>query len=375
MTTQLTTTARRLRKATDYRDVFGSEPETGSDLSTHIKRRYRELVRIIHPDRYTDSVERDMAKDAFQRLESLHAEAEKALLEGRFGQPLVLATVRTRKATHEILRPLGKGDLTATYVARTNRGTEQPTFCKVARSPRDADLLQTEARVLKRLRGPDTDARRHVFVPELFDSFAYHEAGKPRRQANVIELFEGFYNLEQVRRAFPAGLPPLHMVWIWRRLLVALGHAHDNGAVHGAVLPEHVMILPEQHGVVLVDWCYASLKADDTYPSIKAIVPKYRQWYPGEVSNKEAPSPATDIMMAARTMIYLLGGDPVLGTMPDSTPKALRAFLRSCLHKNSAMRPDDAWQLLGEFDELLERLGPPYFPRRFRPFTMPPGMV
>jgi hypothetical protein len=33
-----------------------------------------------------------------------------------------------------------------------------------------------------------------------------------------------------------------------------------------------------------------------------------------------------------------------------------------------AGRPQDAWRLLAEFDELLERL---YGPRTFRPFAMP----
>jgi hypothetical protein len=32
------------------------------------------------------------------------------------------------------------------------------------------------------------------------------------------------------------------------------------------------------------------------------------------------------------------------------------------------MRPQDAWHLLGELDELLDDL---YGPRRFRPFAMP----
>jgi serine/threonine protein kinase len=376
MTTQLSTVADHLRLAADYRDVFGTAPEPGSDPGQHIKRRYRELARVIHPDLYTAAGDRYLANAALQRLVDLRQEAEKAVEAGRYGQPLLLATVRTRKAVHEIIQPFGSGDLCATYESRTSTGTgtELASFSKIARATADSDLLQAEARALKKLRGPDANPKWQPFIPELLDSFVYHETGKPRRQANVIARLEGFYNLEQVRRAFPRGLRPIHMVWIWRRLLVTLGHAHDNGVVHGAVLPEHIMIMPEQHGVVLVDWCYSSQKTDDAYTPIKAIVDKYRTWYPREVTDKQSPGPATDIMMAARSMVYLLGGDPVRGTEMHDTPTPFRAFLRSCLYTDPAMRPHDAWRLLKEFDELLERMGPPYFPRRFRPFSMPTGV-
>jgi hypothetical protein len=136
------------------------------------------------------------------------------------------------------------------------------------------------------------------------------------------------------------------------------------------------MILPQKHGLVLVDWCYASAKADDTYPAIKALVSSHRDWYPSEVFDRKSPGPETDIMMAARCMVYLLGGDPATGNLPaGKTPRPLRAFLKGCMQQVPALRPDDAWSLLGEFDELLERMGPPYHPRRFRPFSMPSGMA
>ena len=35
------------------------------------------------------------------------------------------------------------------------------------------------------------------------------------------------------------------------------GEAHINGVIHGAVLPEHLLIHPEFHGLVLIDWTCA----------------------------------------------------------------------------------------------------------------------
>jgi hypothetical protein len=45
----------------------------------------------------------------------------------------------------------------------------------------------------------------------------------------------------------------------------------------------------------------------------------------------------------------------------------LRAFLRGCTLAAEARRPHDAWRLLAELDDLLERL---YGPRAFRPFPL-----
>jgi len=49
-------------------------------------------------------------------------------------------------------------------------------------------------------------------------------------------------------------------------------------------------------------------------------------------------------------------------------PAPMAAFARGCLLAGPRRRPADAWPLLAELDELLERL---YGPRTFRPFAMP----
>jgi hypothetical protein len=64
--------------------------------------------------------------------------------------------------------------------------------------------------------------------------------------------------------------------------------------------------------------------------------------------------------MAARCLTWLMG---------DPAPRELRAFAAGCAQPTLKARPDDAWRLLGELDEVLERL---YGPRTFRPFTLNP---
>lgn len=143
---------------------------------------------------------------------------------------------------------------------------------------------------------------------------------------------------------------------MWRRLLVAMGFAHRAGVIHAAVIPEHVLIHPAKHGLVLVDWCYAITEPSGSAVAIPAA---YAAWYPAEVRSGRTPGPDLDIWLATRCMTCLMGG---------LAPPQLAAFARGCMLPGQHQRPPDAWRLLGELDTVLERL---YGPRTFRPFMMP----
>lgn len=372
--TILLATAERIASAASYMDIFDSV-DMDSDADASIKKTFRALARVLHPDRYSDWCSKATASEAFVKLGVLRQQADEAVRSGRYGQPVYLATITSKRATHRLQYALGDGDICATYASSSNDGTgTKDMFVKIAKNPSDSDLLLTEALALKRLHSKNTEEKWQCYVPKLLDSFLYTASSGARQQANVTPLLKGFYSLDQLRRIFPGGIDSRHAVWIFRRLLAALGFAHDNNVIHGAVLPRHVMVLPEQHGVVLVDWCYASLaEAGQAFPPVKVVVMTYKDWYPEEVFAKRSPSPATDIVMAARSIILLLGGDPMSGTLPHAVPMPIRAFLRGCIQKHQSMRPQNAWLLLREFDELLETMGAPYFPRRFLPLVLPKG--
>jgi serine/threonine protein kinase len=372
--TSLQVVADKVLAATSYRDVFTLVDVRQAPDS--VAREYRSYAKVLHPDRYTSDADKKYAADLFVRLGELKAGADDAIRSGIFGetQPSIIMT--TRRASYNLNLPMLAGDICATYQGSAFiNGRQTPLFFKVARSSDDRDLLQNEATALKRLHGDTAEKKWQRHVPMLQESFAYEERGTSR-QVTVTSLFEGFVTLEAVATAFRRGVDPRHGVWIFRRLLMALGFAHDNHIVHGAVVPSHVMILPKAHGLVLVDWCYASI-ADESgvQPAIKAIVEQYWSWYPEEVFAKQAPSPATDIAMAVRTIIYLMGGNPLTGELPMTIPRPLRAYLKGCLQTKQLMRPQNAWLLLEEFDGLLETMGAPYYPRHFLTFAMPHGVA
>ncbi len=135
-------------------------------------------------------------------------------------------------------------------------------------------------------------------------------------------------------------------------MLAALSFAHTCGFVHGAVLPPHVMIHAENHGPQLLDWIHAAPIGG----TLDFVPTAYRDWYPREALDREPAGPATDIYLAAKCLIYLAGGDPLSECWPASVPEPIRRFVATCLYPAARMRPQDAWKLHEEFDELLERL-------------------
>ena len=48
-------------------------------------------------------------------------------------------------------------------------------------------------------------------------------------------------------------------------------------------------------------------------------------------------------------------------------PPPMRRFVQTCLLESAAMRPDDAWALIDDFDDLLRAL---YGPPRFHELTL-----
>ncbi|MFI0791842.1 serine/threonine protein kinase [Micromonospora rubida] len=304
----------------------------GADAPAH---RYRELVAALHPDRLgaLDEAVRAEATDAFVRVTT----------RWRANQVFVLGAYRLGPLAHT-------GDLADLYDVGADR------LLKLPRNPTDNDLMAREAHALRTVeeRG---DPRYLPYVPRLVDSFRHRDAATgAQRQISVLATAAGLHSLDEVRRAYPDGLDARDAAWMWRRLLVALGLAHQAGVVHGAVLPRHVLIEPDGHGVVLVDWC-SSVVGEGAIP---ALVPGHADWYPPEVAARRPCGPGTDLAMAAGCMTWLMG---------DRAPRELRAFADGCRRPALRARPDDAWRLLGELDEVLERL---YGPRTFRPFTLNP---
>jgi hypothetical protein len=344
---------KQLRQAQQPEDIFGvlaGEHE--------LKQRYHQLAAVAHPDRNPSQVVE--ASEAFRLLQAAYAAARRKCVEGIYGK---LPRLVIGQPPHEYVAygaPL-RGDLCDLYAAEGDGG---PIVIKIARALWSNDLLEAEARALGRLADALKDQPARAHVPSLVAHIALRDASGAQRRANLLRPVTGSVSLAQVLAAYPDGIDAADAAWMFNRLLVALAVAHDQGIVHGAVVPSNVLVCPADHNGVLIDWCYSVAPGE----AIRALSPPYAADYPPEVHARQPASFATDIYMAARTLLRLLGGDPATGMLPRQVPAPIAALLRACLIPAPTRRHADAWQLHDNVQSILREL---YGPPRFRPFAMP----
>jgi hypothetical protein len=259
---------------------------------------------------------------------------------------------------------LAAGDVADVYIGSapgdSAKGEASSFILKVSRKP-DGDIhLEYERRALAALCGKADGTTYRKYVPTLTESFRME--GPSGRRVNVFLHEPGQWTLEQVHEQHPA-LDGRHLGWIFKRLLTVLGFCHREGRVHGAVLPGHVLIHTGNHGLQLIGW----RRSVAVGRLVQETSARYGEWYPPEIRQRQPATAATDLFLAARCLIYLAGGDPVSGRMPDAIPVLMQRFIETCLFPSVSMRPGDAWKLMEELDRLLLKL---YGPPKFHPLTM-----
>jgi hypothetical protein len=224
---------------------------------------------------------------------------------------------------------------------------------KVARTHLSNRHIVHEAQVLKQLHAADDRERFTPFLPRVVRNVIYGSAAsEPVRSASILAYHpdipgpDDLYSLDEVRRAHPMGIEARDMAWMWRRVLTILGFVHQQRIVHGCVTPDHVLIEPKGHKMVLIGW------AGSAHFGTPAVLEPER--WKGWSKWDGGASPATDLAAAARTMRYIL--------QPDGE-EAIARHLERAGEANGG----DAWKLLDDFDRLIEAL---WGPRSFRPFAM-----
>ena len=341
-------------------EVFGPLDGQLSSQLPQLARAFRNLVRVAHPDHCPGDQRR--AEQTFQHLQAWRQRAEEELRAGIYGYAMPPVTVALRTGTYEIHEPLKAGDYYTRYRCTTSpMKPGEDLQLKVVRDVRDNELLRHEAHVLRRLAGVPAQAR-HYF-PRLVESFVWKDSAASR-QALLLAAPAKLYSLANIRSAYPAGLDPRDAAWMFNRTLEALWFAHQQNLVHGAVLPPNLHVSLEDHGLILDDWALAVEPGE----ALTAISNLYAAWYPIETRRRAPATPATDLFLATRCLVYLLGGDPVTGQLPPSIPAPFHRFVTGCLLPSPVYRPQDAGALREEFGELLQSL---YGPRTFRPLAMP----
>jgi len=364
-----TVSATKILKATMPEQVFGPLDEAGRSRAEQLRTCYQHLARVFHPDRDPKAATsvRKKASEVMAALNVLREAAETKIAAGTYGQ--LTSIVIEAKHTYTNVVPLAAGDICDIYAATfTNaKGEKKRAVLKIARVPRDADLLANEMKVLTDLHSKTDKEAVHFqrYLPRVIESTSV-KLGSVNRPVNVLSMTKGSFTLEEIRKANPEGLDAADMAWMWRRNLEILSWVHGHGYVHGAVLPPHMMVYqsldPMAHFGRLLDWSYA-VKIGGR---VKAISSAYRAFYAPEILDKEAVTPATDIYMSARSMMDLLAIQRP-GNL-DKLPRRVFGLLMACTLARPSARYTEVQDVYAEFDAILkEAYGPP----AFRAFSMP----
>lgn len=293
-----------------------------------------------NPDRTAN----ELAEEVSNCLAELYRSAREKIQQGTYGEQFlesellaheeVLAIVESEQNQYALHELIAEGDVALIYRASCSNdsATSNPVCVKIARSAGENSLLENEQAILSGL--------DHVSLPKPLESFELPDG----RAVNVLEYVEGL-NFHQLRETIihQNGVvdPNYHLGWILERQLSALGYLHSQGVVHGSIEPAHLIVQPKTHNVVLIDFCWASAKSKK-----RSHIKIAQEYYsPPEVYSKKTPHPCMDIYGLGKSIIYLLGGDPHEGTIPDSVDTMYRKMIERMVEEQPKDRAQDAYQL------------------------------
>jgi hypothetical protein len=277
-----------------------------------VRRRYVELVRAWHPDTNHDP----QAGRVFAHLHHLHDivtgkarphAAAGAPIERRWKRKDGGETVVRAKAIHQ--RATGDVIVTAKTVAyEAVAGYE--------------DIANAEAARVDSFRFADDGMRKGIekFLPKLerrIDAVGV--------SVNVFSRPGDTVLLADLARHMGGRIPPAHVAWIVSSLLNMANYLNWLGLSHGAISPDHVLVCPAMHSIVLVGgWGYATPfgKRPSALPAeTLSLVPRLA--VPGETVG-----PALDLTLVRAVAKELLGSSAGGGlAMMKDVPDALRTWL------------------------------------------------
>lgn len=347
-----------LEKAASPEDVFG----ISIDKEFSIKSTYKYLAAIVHEDKYVGK-DKELAHEAFILLGSWYEQALYKVTNGTYGNkaasavpkpkfdPITLMVAGKELVIQEVLC---QGAFSTVYkgLYKDPLFADNNVHIKVVRNVRDNDLLEQESKVLSKFGLPSDDAIQEKFfkmqrnyVPKLVVSFFFKDSSSKKLRANILYTptpKEKCYTIKElVENKFPSGIEPKHCYWIYRRLLLTLWMAQLQGVVHGAVTPEHILVYPKEHGIILLDWT-CSVKSGRV---VKALNPLDKEFYAPEILAKRPVNSSTDLFMASKVLIYML--------QKQRIPAGISIALDNCLNLDRNKRPQKIGPFYEEFGTLL----------------------
>jgi hypothetical protein len=260
---------------------------------------------------------------------------------------------------HWVLEKLiARGSISDVYTARLARWPTELAIVKLLRDRQDTGPFDHEWTVLQMLQksdapGADTFSR---IIPQPIQHGDVTDGLLAGRRASIFRWASGFqHTFDEVIRAYPQGIPPRASIWIWRRILEVLSFIHASGMAHGAVLPAHLLVQENEHGVRLVGYSAAG----PLNQPLGTLTPGCEAFYPQPARSWSTLTAQLDLAMSARCVAALLGGNPATAALPKAVPAPLAEIVQRIA---LGIPAGDAWSLHEELGAIATQVfGPPQF--------------
>lgn len=257
------------------------------------------------------------SRDGFQLDEAFEDEPTEAPGAARFW---------LRGARYRVDGRLARGESSDVLLARRDHRVGERVIAKVLRASTDRDRLDAEWSTLVAL--SKSEARGNHHFTRLLPQPVTQGEARFGAHGHAGDAFTALYRFESgfvhdfnaVRNVYPRGVPATAAVWMYKRVLELLAFIHDSGFAHGAVLPRHLLVHARDHGVRLCGFSCAGRIGDVLAARVKAD----ELFYPAGMARSTA---LLDIVMAARSILFVLGGDPLRA--PAGTPPEVAAAVES----------------------------------------------
>jgi len=323
--------------------VFGELKGTKEEKLQQLKKIYRGFLLQFHSDKHPHPLETHIAHEVSAMLNNFNAEAKKKIEQEIYGQFNKSATknpitvFQVGNIEYRIFKHLAEGDFSNVFLGESqleNGNIEEVCF-KIVNDPGDSDLLQNEAKILRGI--------QHKSMQILLNHFVTAD----KKVISVFKCIPG-YDFVTLHEKFPHGVPQEHAVWMLDRLLSVLGYVHINKIVHGCIAPSNIMVIPNTHNALLLDFVFS---IQNPKPTDK--IEGHNDFSAPEVKSGNYPaSQQSDIYALGKCMQYILGGDIATDEFPNHIDKRIVKFLSEFLIKDPDRRSDDAWGLWHQLKKL-----------------------
>lgn len=260
------------------------------------------------------------------------------------------------------------GEISDVYTGQRARWPTELVIVKLLRDRHDIDLFDNEWKSLQTLQRSDAPGADNftTLIPEPINHGDITGGSHAGRRVNVFRWASGFHHaFDEVLQAYPQGIPPMASIWIWRRILEVLSFIHRSGMAHGAVLPSHLLVQENEHGIRLVGYSCAGHFGE----KLRTISNRFESFYPQPTRSRSTLTAQLDLTMSARCMVAILGGNAQTGSLPVTVPAQLAGIVqRIALTDPTGTPHEDAWTIREELGEIAKQVfGPP----QFIPIVMP----